>query len=101
LDLTDDDIKGLSHAEIPIVLDGVSALQILSGLQLALRHPGFTGPARHTVRQFAIDLAQRLSVTPNLAKACRAGFDERFDTPAECRQAEAKENVRRIILPGE
>jgi hypothetical protein len=101
LDLTDDDIKALAHAKIPIVLDGVSALQLLSGLQLALRHPEFTGPASKTARDFAIGLAQRLSVTPNLAKVCRAGFDERFDRPADCHQAEAKENVRRIILPGE
>jgi len=96
LDMTQEDIQALEQAEIPIVLDGVSALQILSGLQLALRHPGFSGPASKTARDFAIGLAQRLAVTPNLLKVCRAGFDERFDTPAEVREDE-----RRIIRPGE
>lgn len=96
LDLTEADIKMISEVEIPIMLDGVSAMQILGGLQLALRHPDFSGPASKTAREFAIGIAERLSVTPNLMKVCRAGFDPRFDTPAE-----AKESERRIILPGE
>lgn len=96
LDITEADIAALAHTEIPIVLDGVSAMQIMSALQLALRHPDFSGPASKTARDFAIGLAERLSVTPNLMKICKAGFDPRFDMPAE-----AKENERRIILPGE
>jgi hypothetical protein len=93
--MTEGDIAALQATEIPVMLDGATGLQLLSAMQLALRHPGFTGPAAQTVQKFAVELALRLSVTDNLTKICGAGFDESYEFQVE------EPERRRIILPGE
>lgn len=69
------------------------ALDLLSALQLASRHPELPARLKHTLTEIGEGLQEYLSVTPNLAAIAAAGWDEHFDLPAE--------PERRIILPGE
>jgi hypothetical protein len=82
---------------IPVTLDGVTALFIMSALQLACRHPGVTGPIHETVYDFARGLQERISITPSLAIMCEAGWEPANDVPNE----PEPQQPSRIILPGD
>lgn len=76
-----------------VEIDGVAALQILSALQLALRHPGFPPHTMESVRNFAALLQVELAVTENLELLCQAGWNPAQDVPVESREA------GKIIVP--
>jgi hypothetical protein len=69
------------------------AFQLLSLIQLALRHPGLPDAAKEAAEELASGLQVHLSVTDNLAAIIAAGWNRHFDMPAV--------PERRIILPGE
>ncbi len=54
-------IKALQTApKIKLTLDAALALQLISAIQLACRHPRFDGRVRQIVEEFARALSQRL-----------------------------------------
>lgn len=73
--------------EIPAML----GFQLLSVLQLALRHPHFPPELAETMIHFAHELQFRVSSTPELAAVCAAGWD---------RSADIHERPR-IVRPGD
>lgn len=90
LNFTQDDVDALQMLPpIRMELDAVTAMQIMSTLQLACRHPRFAGEARETAERMARSLQEYLSVTPHVAEICEAGWNPVYDVPSE----------RRIIVP--
>jgi len=45
---------------IGVIADGLCWMAVLGAVQLALRHPGFTGPSADIARQFGEQLATKL-----------------------------------------
>ncbi len=90
LELTEEDIAALKRLP-PVVmeLDPGRALQLIATLQLACRHPRFSGETRAFADALAHGLMDYLSITPNIAAFVEAGWDPAHDVPAE----------RRIIVP--
>lgn len=83
LKLTEEDFQALqSMAPLTIQLTAVEAMQIMAALQLALRHPGAQdGTVGNVARSFAKGLQNYVSVTPNLATLCEAGWNPHYDVP--------------------
>ena len=68
---------------VQLEVDFVSLLHVISNLQLALRHPGNTGPVGQSARGFLDQTIARLEEwEPELGPLLRAGDDARFDRPA-------------------
>lgn len=89
------DFEALCQTVTQVEIDGVLALQLLGALQLVARHPNFRGPTAIGCLSFARFLQEQISVTPNLAKICAAGWLSKHDQPV----IEVPENQSRIILP--
>jgi len=76
--------RALREERIFVCLPGDDALKLLATLQLACRHPNFTGLTRDWVDEFARDLAERLAcVGPAVAAMCEAGFDPACDVEVQ------------------
>jgi hypothetical protein len=84
LEMTQGDIKALGALPpIRIEMDAGRAFQILAVIQLASRHPqARVSTTLKMSMDFAKDLQRYLSVTPNLALLCEAGWDPGQDVPA-------------------
>ena len=76
-------LKRLSetHPTILFELAPAEMMSIVGGLQLALRHPNFTGPSaqicRKWIRAFQEQIAQE---EPVVADVIEMGFNPEFDT---------------------
>lgn len=79
--LNDRDLRHLAKVDFGVRIDGVRALQLLSVLQLACRHPQFQGPTRAAAEKFARLMQQQISVTKNLTAIAEAGWRPEFDEP--------------------
>jgi hypothetical protein len=62
-----------------VVLDAITAWQILGAIQLACRHPAFMGSARQTAERFARGLQEIVASTPALARVAEQGWDPEAD----------------------
>ena len=92
LELTPEDIEALRGIpRCTLELDAGAMMSIMGALHLAMRHPRFQGPSRDCVESFAMDLEERLGVTPRLALIFAAGRDPAHDVPFD--------DERRIIVP--
>jgi hypothetical protein len=90
LHLTEEDVEALEDLPIAQVrIPPHECFQLLSALQLALRHPAMPDSIRITIVRIAGTLQQHIAVTENLQAICEAGWDPSCDVPAE----------RRIIAP--
>lgn len=75
------EFKALSEDPQPVVLTmtKVQAWQLMSQIQLALRHPNNVGPTARTVRGLAETIEKAVATTPALKQVARMGWDSRFD----------------------
>lgn len=71
----------INGPHIHLDLDGHNAWVVMAALQLALRHPNMTPSLTAQLRRIVDGLIERLSCTPLLAAAARAGDDSRYDRP--------------------
>jgi hypothetical protein len=69
--------------ELPVHLDLTAALCLVGNLQLALRHPGNTGPSAQVARMIIDGVIARMKEAGYLAHAevMRLGDDPSFDLP--------------------
>lgn len=73
-------ISALNPGNISIVIDGITALTVLSQLQLATRHPKNTGPGRKQAEVFARELQKRIEqIMPEHSALMQMGWDQNFD----------------------
>jgi hypothetical protein len=72
------DFRALLDApSIELHIPPTVAWQIMSVLQLALRHPNLrSGPVRTTAEEFARALQERVSTTPALRRVAEQGWEE-------------------------
>ena len=75
------DFKSLSELHVRLELTGLEAWVLFAQLQLALRHPGNTGPGATIAREIASAIQGHIAVTPTLAQVAERGWDERYDKP--------------------
>ena len=66
---------------ITIDLEPLQAFYLLASLQLALRHPGYTGPSADTVKDIAAELESELCTDerPAMKEVARRGWIPRHD----------------------
>lgn len=68
------------EAEIPIIIDAVTAICIIGAIQLATRHPKFIGPSRVVTENFARELqAIVVEKFPETGATLAMGWDPNFD----------------------
>lgn len=70
---------------VSLELTGGQWFAVLATIQLACRHPNFTGPTRAVVEGLAQAIQGIVSLTPNLARVAAAGWDPAADVPHEKR----------------
>jgi hypothetical protein len=73
------DFKLIYGKPIIMELPGETAWYLFMNLQLALRHPGNTGPSAEFVRKFALELQEKLAITPALRELAEKGWDPNYD----------------------
>jgi hypothetical protein len=75
------DFKALERDQQPVMLEltKVQAWILASELQLALRHPGNTGPSALIAREIAKRIHGELATTPTLRSVAAKGWDPQFD----------------------
>lgn len=76
------------HGDAPLKLDiNVFTLMcVVANIQLALRHPGNTGPSTEAAQAFVLETQKELgSVHPIFARMIDQGWDPRFDVAARQR----------------
>ena len=84
LHMTEADVMALLSLQPMLLrLPPQHAFELLSALQLTLRHPNLPPNTRLMITRLAGALEESISVTPNLAAVCRAGWDSSLDGPAE------------------
>lgn len=60
----------------------LDAMAVIGALQLACRHPGYSGPARSITEGFIHSLNMRIAKLPNteaIQEVIRRGFDSQYD----------------------
>jgi hypothetical protein len=67
------------HPGVLLELDGVQAWCLLSSIQLACRHPKFTGPTRQVAEQIGRLLQDAVAPSGALAQLAEAGWNPDFD----------------------
>jgi hypothetical protein len=77
------DCRELQDRPVILQIDFLTALCVISALQLACRHPRFIGPTRQIVEQATREWAANMSVTPAIKAVLEAGFDPEHDAPIE------------------
>ena len=73
------ELAAARHVVITVNFSVVNLLLIVGALQLALRHPLFTGPGSKVVRQFIYYVKGLLAQQPALCELIECGFDDTFD----------------------
>jgi crotonobetainyl-CoA:carnitine CoA-transferase CaiB-like acyl-CoA transferase len=66
---------------IVIEIDIVTAMALISQIQLALRHPANKGTAAHIARHVIDGIIAQLP--PAMQELAKLGYDERYDTHPE------------------
>lgn len=79
----EDFAERLPDLTVEFVLTGVEAWALLSAIQLATRHPRFTGPTAQIAAKIARGVESQLAVTPALAAIAAAGWDQIADDVAQ------------------
>jgi hypothetical protein len=79
---------------VSLEIDVNFAVQLISAVQLACRHPSFKGKVRDSVEAFTRELQEPVSLTPRIRLMIDAGWDQTMDVPAE-----PAAEQRRIIIP--
>lgn len=59
----------------------ITAFQIVAGLQLAMRHPGFDGPSRETAERFVATVRACFAGSPAIQRVIDRGDDPFDDQP--------------------
>jgi hypothetical protein len=70
-------------------LGPVEVWQLVLQLQLALRHPGNTGPSAELGRRIAMQIQEHVGVTPALRAIAAQGWDPTADGPSGPRNGAA------------
>ena len=74
----------LDKSEIlELKLNRLDAWMLMTGIQLALRHPKNTGPTSVVLRSIAERLIGLVATTPTLRELAIAGFNPDFDVDRE------------------
>jgi hypothetical protein len=68
---------------IAVQLTPVQAWAIMSTIQLACRHPDYSGPTRRIAEEFARALQQVIATSPTLKDVAKKGWHAEFDEPIE------------------
>ena len=68
---------------LELKLNRLDAWMLLTGIQLALRHPRNTGPTSVVLRSIAERLIGLVATTPVLRQMAELGFNPDYDVPAE------------------
>lgn len=68
-----------SKREFSFSVEIGSMIAIIGNLQLALRHPGNSGPSAQLARAFILDCKTALADYPGICGLIDKGFDNRFD----------------------
>lgn len=78
------DIRRMFHpqARMTFRMPVTTCLEIISGLQLALRHPNMTSRADESLRSCCMEMIDAVSVTPAIRELMMAGFDPGNDRPS-------------------
>ena len=64
-----------SNPGVTLLLGFAEAWCLMAALQLACRHPHWSGPSRSVAEQIARSLQSRLAVTPALAAVAERGWN--------------------------
>lgn len=99
----EEQIKALMELKDEVVgirLNGCEAFQLLAALQLACRHPKFTGEARAFVENFAGGLQERISVSEIVADLCERGWTQNVPASANDLEESVASLVRERGLEG-
>jgi hypothetical protein len=73
----------LDNRPVTLQLTAADAWCLCSAVQLACRHPEFTGPTRTIAEAAARRIFQHITATPALAEVARRGWDPAFDEEPE------------------
>lgn len=65
--------------QITLELGPITAWAVMSGLQLAIRHPKNAGPTAAMMRKVAEDLERQIAVGPAMKEVARRGWDPQHD----------------------
>ena len=77
------DWKLMAKTNIVVELDAFSWMCVLGALQLATRHPAYTGPSSDIVRRVARNIQEMISLNDNIAILLELGWDPQFDVDAD------------------
>ena len=77
------EITQLHKDGIALVLDlnPVQAVALIGAVQLAFRHPSYTGPSRQVVENIVHELEKLFAVhdVPNIIEVIHRGWDQQYD----------------------
>jgi hypothetical protein len=77
------EIMQLHDQGVALVLDlgPNAAIALIGAIQLACRHPAYTGPSRLVVEDIVHDLERGFAVhnVPNVLEVIRRGWDQQYD----------------------
>jgi hypothetical protein len=63
------------HPGVVLEMTAIQAWAVLSSIQLACRHPEFTGPTRQMAEEIARQIQEGLAKTPALAEVAARGWE--------------------------
>lgn len=80
-----EDFQTLVEDHPPIILQipALDAHCVASAIQLACRHPHFTGPTRQIAERVARQIFNAIATTPALAALAEKGWDPDYDVEVE------------------
>jgi len=64
---------------VKINSDFMTMWSVASSIQLACRHPQFTGPTAHEAQLFAEMIFDKIATTETLKEVAEKGWDQNFD----------------------
>ena len=68
----------MSHP-VKLDTDALTMWCVASAIQLACRHPSFTGPTAHHAQRFAEIIFEKIAMTPALKEVAEKGWNSDFD----------------------
>lgn len=74
-----EDFELMASTPIDVTLDAFSWMCVLGAMQLAFRHPAYTGPSSDIVRQVAGNVQQMISLNERIAIILDMGWHPEFD----------------------
>lgn len=75
-------LKTLVGQRVDLSVDAIELYQLLAAVQLATRHPQFTGPARAAAERTARRIGALLcDLSPDIEASIAAGWDPQQDEP--------------------